>query len=55
MVCSCLQHGFARNLDWEIGSTSADVQPDEKDPEVELVLKNNAYTEKMWPFKFKVR
>lgn len=48
------QHGFARNLDWEVGSTSADPQPDDKDPEVELVLSDNDYTRKMWPYKFKV-
>lgn len=47
------QHGFARNLDWAIGSTSADFQPDERDPEVELVLTENDYTSKMWPHKFK--
>jgi len=47
------QHGFARNLDWAVGSTSADLQPDEKDPEVELVLTENDYTLKMWPYKFK--
>lgn len=48
------QHGFARNLDWEISSTSADLQPDEKDPEVELVLVDNEYTRAMWPFPFKL-
>ena len=32
------QHGFARNLDWTIASTSADPNPDEKDPSVELIL-----------------
>jgi glucose-6-phosphate 1-epimerase len=42
------QHGFARNLDWEIASTSADPQPDEKDPSVELVLTDNDYTRAMW-------
>ena len=42
------QHGFARNLDWEISSTSADLQPDEKDPEVELVLVDNEYSRAMW-------
>lgn len=47
------QHGFARNLDWSIASTSADLQPDERDPEVELVLTENDYTTKMWPHKFK--
>jgi Aldose 1-epimerase len=47
------QHGFARNLDWAVASTSADLQPDERDPEVELVLTENDYTLKMWPHKFK--
>jgi glucose-6-phosphate 1-epimerase len=47
------QHGFGRNLDWAVGSTSADLQPDEADPEVELVLTENDYTLKMWPYKFK--
>ena len=28
------QHGFARNMDWSIASTSADPQPDDRDPEV---------------------
>ena len=28
------QHGFARNVDWQIASTSADPQPDDRDPEV---------------------
>ena len=32
------QHGFARNLDWGVASTSADFNPDDRDPEVELVL-----------------
>jgi hypothetical protein len=31
------QHGFARNLEWGVASTSADYNPDDKDPEVELV------------------
>ncbi|KAF8070973.1 putative glucose-6-phosphate 1-epimerase [Scenedesmus sp. PABB004] len=47
------QHGFARNLDWDVASTSADLQPDERDPEVELVLTENDYTLAMWPHKFK--
>ncbi|KAF6256742.1 galactose mutarotase-like domain-containing protein [Scenedesmus sp. NREL 46B-D3] len=47
------QHGFARNLDWEVASTSADLQPDERDPEVELVLSESDYTLSMWPHKFK--
>lgn len=37
----------------QVGSTSADFQPDERDPEVELVLTENDYTLKMWPYKFK--
>jgi glucose-6-phosphate 1-epimerase len=48
------QHGFARNLDWTIASTSADAQPDDRDPEVSLVLIDNDYTRKMWPHAFKV-
>lgn len=31
------QHGFARNLSWTIASTSADLQPDERDPQVTAV------------------
>ena len=38
---------------FQVGSTSADLQPDEKDPEVELVLTESDYTLKMWPHKFK--
>ena len=41
------QHGFARNLDWTIASSSADPNPDEKDPCVELVLTESEYTLKM--------
>ncbi len=37
----------------QVGSTSADFQPDERDPEVDLVLTENDYTLKMWPYKFK--
>ncbi|KAI7846343.1 hypothetical protein COHA_000180 [Chlorella ohadii] len=48
------QHGFARNLDWQIASTSADPQPDDRDPEVTLVLTENAYTKGMWPHSFRV-
>lgn len=48
------QHGFARNLDWEVAGTSADSQPDDRDPEVELVLTENDYTRTMWPHSFKV-
>lgn len=46
------QHGFARNLDWEVTSTSADVNPDDKDPCVELVLRDNEYTRAMWDHPF---
>lgn len=28
------QHGFARDSNWSVASTSADLQPDEQDPEV---------------------
>jgi hypothetical protein len=42
------QHGFARNLDWAISSTSADPQPDDQEPEVTLLLTDNEYTRKMW-------
>ncbi len=42
------QHGFARNLDWDISTSSADLQPDEKDPSVELTLTDNEYTRAMW-------
>ena len=41
------QHGFARNLDWSIASSSADPNPDEKEPSVELMLTENKYTLKM--------
>ncbi|KAG2434053.1 hypothetical protein HXX76_007781 [Chlamydomonas incerta] len=47
------QHGFARNLDWAVSTTSADPNPDEKDPSVEVVLTESDYTLKMWPHKFK--
>ena len=42
------QHGFARNCDWNIASTSADLQPDERDPEVELILTDNDFTHSIW-------
>jgi glucose-6-phosphate 1-epimerase len=48
------QHGFARNLEWEISSTSADPNPDNPDPEVQLVLTQNEYTKNMWPHDFMV-
>eukprot|EP01023_Acetabularia_acetabulum_P002302 TRINITY_DN108_c0_g3_i2.p1 TRINITY_DN108_c0_g3~~TRINITY_DN108_c0_g3_i2.p1 ORF type:complete len:366 (-),score=72.77 TRINITY_DN108_c0_g3_i2:147-1244(-) len=48
------QHGFARNLDWEVASTAADLLADTRTPEVELVLQQNDYTLAMWPYKFKM-
>lgn len=48
------QHGFARNVEWAVGSTSADLQPDERDPSVELVLTPSEYSDAMFPYKFKV-
>lgn len=42
------QHGFARNSDWTVSATSADLQPDERDPSVELTLTDNDYTRSMW-------
>lgn len=42
------QHGFARNSDWAITATNADLQPDERDPSVELTLTDNDYTRSMW-------
>eukprot|EP01025_Chloroclados_australasicus_P033516 TRINITY_DN34203_c0_g1_i1.p1 TRINITY_DN34203_c0_g1~~TRINITY_DN34203_c0_g1_i1.p1 ORF type:complete len:388 (-),score=51.68 TRINITY_DN34203_c0_g1_i1:229-1326(-) len=47
------QHGFARNLDWEVASAAADLEADIRTPEVELVLQENDYTLAMWPYKFK--
>eukprot|EP00199_Chlamydomonas_sp_CCMP681_P002616 CAMPEP_0119104222 /NCGR_PEP_ID=MMETSP1180-20130426/2482_1 /TAXON_ID=3052 ORGANISM="Chlamydomonas cf sp, Strain CCMP681" /NCGR_SAMPLE_ID=MMETSP1180 /ASSEMBLY_ACC=CAM_ASM_000741 /LENGTH=333 /DNA_ID=CAMNT_0007088911 /DNA_START=29 /DNA_END=1030 /DNA_ORIENTATION=- len=48
------QHGFARNLDWSIATTSANPNPDDADPTVELVLSESDYTLKMWPHKFNI-
>jgi glucose-6-phosphate 1-epimerase len=42
------QHGFARNVDWDIGATSADPQPDDRDPEVQLVLTESDYSKAIW-------
>lgn len=42
------QHGFARVVDWEIAATSADPQPDDLDPEVQLVLTDTDFTRSMW-------
>ena len=46
------QHGFARNMRWEVIGTSADVNPDDPEPAVMLSLKSNEETRKMWPFEF---
>ena len=47
------QHGFARNLDWAVAATSADPNPDELDPSVEIVLPEHDYTKKMGPHSFR--
>jgi len=41
------QHGFARNLDWEIAESE-----DGESPSILLRLKENEYTLAMWPHKF---
>ena len=46
------QHGFARNMRWEVIGTSADVNPDDPEPAVMLSLKSNEETKKMWPHDF---
>lgn len=48
------QHGFARNMEWKISSTSADPNPDDPDPTVELALEDNEYTRGMWDHPFKL-
>lgn len=47
------QHGFARDADWAIASTSADPNPDVPDPSVELVLTDSEATRKIWPHAFR--
>jgi glucose-6-phosphate 1-epimerase len=47
------QHGFARGADWGIGSTSADPNPDEVDPSVELILSDTDATRAVWPHAFR--
>ena len=42
------QHGFARNCDWEVIGSSADVNPDDPEPAVMLALKPNDFTRSMW-------
>ena len=46
------QHGFARNLDWSVISSSADPNPDYPEPSVLLMLKDNEYTRGMWDCAF---
>jgi glucose-6-phosphate 1-epimerase len=46
------QHGFARNLDWSVISSSADPNPDDPEPSVMLSLKDNEYTRQIWPCAF---
>jgi len=46
------QHGFARNLEWELVGSSADVNPDFPEPAVLLKLTESEYTKKMWPYSF---
>ena len=46
------QHGFARNLDWSVISSSADPNPDDPEPSVLLMLKDNEYTRGMWDCAF---
>jgi glucose-6-phosphate 1-epimerase len=46
------QHGFARNLDWSVISSSADPNPDDPEPSVMFMLKDNEYTREMWDFAF---
>ncbi|GBG76254.1 hypothetical protein CBR_g22002 [Chara braunii] len=50
------QHGFARNLTWQISATSADVHPDDGGPvaSVELILEDNDYTRSMWDASFRL-
>ncbi|GMH38236.1 hypothetical protein BSKO_06120 [Bryopsis sp. KO-2023] len=48
------QHGFARDSDWVIASTSADLQADERDPEVEFILSDTPATRQIYPYSFKV-
>lgn len=48
------QHGFARNVTWDVAATSADLQPDDRDPEVEFVLTPSEYSDAMFPHKFRL-
>ena len=46
------QHGFARNVDWVVCSSSADPNPDDPEPSVMFKLKDNDYTREMWDVGF---
>lgn len=48
------QHVPLMQAEEELGQSFPAPQPDERDPEVELVLSESDYTTKMWPHKFKV-
>mmetsp|Transcript_2439 Transcript_2439/g.8751 ORF Transcript_2439/g.8751 Transcript_2439/m.8751 type:complete len:327 (+) Transcript_2439:100-1080(+) len=42
------QHGFARNVNWEVAAASADVNPDDPEPCLELTLTDSDYSRSMW-------
>jgi glucose-6-phosphate 1-epimerase len=46
------QHGFARNLPWEVLRTSGDVNPDYPEPSVTLRLSDSAATRSVWAHAF---
>ncbi|KDD72809.1 aldose 1-epimerase, partial [Helicosporidium sp. ATCC 50920] len=46
------QHGFARLSEWSVASSSADPQPDDRDPEVQLTLSDSEQTRAAWPHRF---
>jgi len=49
------QHGFARDSVWSVASTSADYNPDDRDPNVELVLEDSEGTRECgFPHAFRV-
>jgi len=48
------QHGFARGMSWSVASTSADWNPDDRDPSIELTLHPTEETLQMWPHRFEI-
>jgi glucose-6-phosphate 1-epimerase len=46
------QHGFARNSDWTVISSSADPNPDDPEPSVMFKLRDSEYTREMWDHAF---